>query len=76
MLRLYVAQQCFGLSDEGIEDAICDIQAIRNIVSTDLSSESAPDATTLLKFRSLLERHNLTRRVFMKSIHTWPARAR
>jgi IS5 family transposase len=24
MLRMYVAQQCFGLSDEGIEDAIYD----------------------------------------------------
>eukprot|EP01036_Dinobryon_divergens_P012714 gene12714-17157_t len=23
MLRMYVAQQCFGLSDEGIEDAAC-----------------------------------------------------
>lgn len=22
MLRMYIAQQCFGLSDEGIEDAI------------------------------------------------------
>jgi hypothetical protein len=26
MLRMYVAQQCFGLSDEGIEDAIYDIR--------------------------------------------------
>lgn len=24
ILRMYVAQQCFGLSDEGIEDAIYD----------------------------------------------------
>ena len=29
MLRMYVAQQCFGLSDEGIEDAIYDSQVIR-----------------------------------------------
>lgn len=28
MLRMYGAQQCFGLSDEGIEDAIYDSQAI------------------------------------------------
>src|SRR5664279_3878944 len=28
MLRMYVAQQCFGLSDEGIEDALYDSQAI------------------------------------------------
>ena len=36
MLRMYVAQQCFGLSDEGIEDAIYDSQAIRAFVGIDL----------------------------------------
>jgi len=64
MLRMYIAQQCFGLSDEGIEDAIYDSQAIRGFVGIDLTHESAPDATTLLKFRRLLEKHNLTRRIF------------
>jgi transposase, IS5 family len=29
MLRLYVVQHCFALSDEGIEDAVYDSQAIR-----------------------------------------------
>lgn len=64
MLRMYIAQQCFGLSDEGIEDAIYDSQAIRGFVGIDLTHESAPDATTLLKFRRLLEKHDLTRRIF------------
>jgi len=64
MLRMYIAQQCFGLSDEGIEDAIYDSQSIRAFVGIDLTHESAPDATTLLKFRRLLEKHNLTRRIF------------
>lgn len=64
MLRMYIAQQCFGLSDEGIEDAIYDSQAIRQFVGVDLSRESAPDATTLLKFRRLLETHQLTERIF------------
>ena len=64
MLRMYVAQQCFGLSDEGIEDAIYDSQAIRAFVGIDLNRESAPDATTLLKFRHLLETHELTRQIF------------
>jgi IS5 family transposase len=64
MLRMYVAQQCFGLSDEGIEDAIYDSQAIRRFVGIDLSREAAPDATTLLKFRRLLEAHELTRKIF------------
>ncbi|NMG68171.1 IS5 family transposase [Azoarcus indigens] len=64
MLRMYVAQQCFGLSDEGIEDAIYDSQAIRGFVGIDLAREAAPDATTLLKFRRLLERHGLTQKIF------------
>ena len=64
MLRMYVAQQCFGLSDEGTEDALYDSQAIRGFVGIDLSRESAPDATTLLKFRRLLETHKLTERIF------------
>ena len=64
MLRMYIAQQCFGLCDEGIEDALYDSQAIRQFVGIDLSRESAPDATTLLKFRRLLETHGLTQRIF------------
>ena len=64
MLRMYVAQQCFGLSDEGIEEALYDSQAIRRFVGIDLSRESAPDATTLLKFRRLLETHHLTESIF------------
>jgi transposase, IS5 family len=64
MLRMYVAQQCFGLSDEGIEDAVYDSHAIRKFVGIDLARESAPDATTLLKFRRLLEQQGLTRTLF------------
>lgn len=39
MLSIYGAQQCFGLSDEGIEDAIHDSQAIRGL-SASISIES------------------------------------
>lgn len=64
MLRMYVAQQCFGLSDEGIEDALYDSQAIRRFVGINLNREAAPDATTLLKFRRLLEEKQLTESIF------------
>jgi len=64
MLRMYIAQQCFGLSDEGTEDALYDSQAIRGFVGIDLNREAAPDATTLLKFRRLLEAHQLTEGIF------------
>jgi len=50
--------------DEGIEDALYDSQAIRGFVGIDLARESAPDATTLLKFRRLLNEHDLTERIF------------
>lgn len=64
MLRMYIAQNCFGLSDEGCEDALYDSQAIRRFVGIDLARESAPDATTLLKFRRLLEENDLTESIF------------
>jgi len=64
MLRMYVAQNCFGFSDEGTEDALYDSQAIRRFVGIDLGREAAPDATTLLKFRHLLEEKDLTESIF------------
>jgi len=64
MLRVYFLSQWYGLADEALEDAIYDSQAMRNFVGIDLSSESVPDATTLLKFRHLLERKDLTRAIF------------
>lgn len=64
MLRMYCLQQWFSLSDEAVEDAIYDSQSMREFVGIDLARESVPDATTLLKFRRLLEEHGLTRRLF------------
>ena len=64
MLRVYFLQQWYGLADEALEDAIYDSQAMRLFVGIDLSQEGVPDATTLLKFRHLLERHDLTRDIF------------
>jgi IS5 family transposase len=64
LLRMYVAQQCLGLSVEGIEDAHCDSYAVRKFVGADLGADDVPDATTLLKFRRLLEAHELTRVIF------------
>lgn len=64
MLRIYFLSQWYGLADEALEDTIYDSQAMRNFVGVDLSSESVPDATTLLKFRHLLEEHQLTEAIF------------
>jgi transposase, IS5 family len=64
MLRLYLLQVWYHLSDEGLEDAVYDSQALRQFSRIDLSSEPVPDATTLLKFRHLLENHHLTEKMF------------
>lgn len=42
MLRMYVAQNCFGLSDEGTKDALYDSQTIRRFVGIDLGRKAAP----------------------------------
>ena len=64
MLRMYCLQQWYGLADEAVEDALYNSQALRDFVGIDLSCESVPDATTLLKFRRLLLANDLTRALF------------
>jgi len=64
MLRMYCVQQWYSLADEALEDALYDSQALRDFVGIDLSRESVPDATTLLKFRRLLQDNDLTRALF------------
>ncbi len=64
MLRMYLLQCWFNLSDEGVEDAIYDSHAMRTFMKINFVQESVPDATTLLKFRHLLEKHNLAKVLF------------
>lgn len=59
MLRMYLLQAWFSLSDEGVEDAIYDSYAMRKFMGLDFGTEQVPDATTLLHFRHLLENHEL-----------------
>jgi IS5 family transposase len=63
-LRMYCPQQWFGLSDEGLEDAVDDSQGIRVFIGIDFPRESVPDTTTLLKFHCQLEEHQLTASIF------------
>jgi len=64
MLRIYFLQQWYSLADEALEDALYDSQTMRSFAGIELSVEAVPDATTLLKFRHLLEAHDLTRVIF------------
>jgi len=59
MLRMYLLQAWFNLSDEGVEDAIYDSYAFRKFMKIDFVEEQVPDATTLLKFRHMIEKNHL-----------------
>src|SRR6266404_4810745 len=59
MLRVYFVQQWFNLSDPGAEDALYESQALRRFVEVDLGRAPAPDESTILQFRHLLEKHEL-----------------
>ena len=45
MLRVYFVQQWYGLSDEGLEDALYDSQALRGFAGIALNRDAVPDAT-------------------------------
>jgi IS5 family transposase len=64
MLRMYLMQIWFNLSDAGIEDAIYDSYAMRSFLNIDFLSEQVPDATTLLHFRRMLEENRLGEKIF------------
>ena len=66
MLRMYFIQHWFNLADAACEDALLDSTALRRFVGIDLGRERVPDATTLLKFRRLLDEHKLGPALFAK----------
>jgi len=64
MLRMYLLQNWFNLSDEGVEDAIYDSYAFRKFMGLNFLEEQTPDATTLCKFRKLLDNNGITKLFF------------
>jgi IS5 family transposase len=59
MLRIYFLQHWFSLSDPAAEEALYDSPALRRFAGVDLGRAPAPDETTILNFRHLLEKHDL-----------------
>ena len=55
MLRIHFIQHWFNLADFACEEALYDIDSLRRFAGIALGCEAVPDATTLLKFRRLLE---------------------
>jgi transposase, IS5 family len=66
MLRMYFVQHWFNLADQACEEALLDSTALRRFVGIDLGRERVPDATTLLKFRRLIEDKGLGQALFAK----------
>jgi len=64
MLRIHFVQHWFNLADFACEEALYDSVSLRRFVGIDLGCESVPDATTMLKFRHLLEQHKLAEQLF------------
>ncbi|CCD39479.1 Transposase [Candidatus Paraburkholderia kirkii UZHbot1] len=63
-LRIHFVQHWFNLADFACEEALYDSTSLPGFVGIDLGGEAVPDATTLLKFRRLLEQHQLGERLF------------
>ena len=64
MLRMYLLQNWFNLSDFGVEEAIYDSYAMRKFMRLDFMTQQVPDSTTLLHFRHLLEKHLIGEKIF------------
>ena len=64
MLRIYFMQQWFNLSDPGMEDALYEMESMRHFAQIDVTKDVIPDETTILRFRHLLEQHQLTEGIF------------
>jgi IS5 family transposase len=65
MLRTYFLQQWFSLSDPGMEEAFYESPVLRRFAGVDLGVAAAPDETTILRFRHLLEQHDLCGEMLM-----------
>ena len=63
MLRIYCLQQWYNLSDPGAEEALYDSITMRQFAGVSTDADVIPDETSILNFRRLLEKHELTARL-------------
>jgi IS5 family transposase len=66
MLRIYVLQNWYALSDPMAEEMLYDSYAMRQFTGIELGDDRIPDETTILNFRHLLEKHQLTEKLFVE----------
>jgi transposase, IS5 family len=65
MSRIHPLQHWFNLADNAFEEALYDIASLRCFVGIDLllGAERVPDESAVLKFRHLLEKHDLGKKL-------------
>lgn len=63
MLRLHLLQQLFGLSDFAMEEALFETPLYRTFAGLEENAR-LPDRVSILRFRHLLEKHNLAKQFF------------
>ena len=64
MLRMYLLQVWYSLSDEGCEESCIDIFPMRAFLELESFDAQVPDATTLAKFRHIMEDNKLDELLF------------
>ncbi len=67
-------QQWFGLSDPAMEEALWETPLLRQFAGIGPDFEGVPDETTILKFRHLLEQHELSKALFDEMTAVLPER--
>src|SRR5271155_4559449 len=72
MLRIYFLQLWFNLSDPAVEEALYDSTSMRAFVKIDLGTTGVPDETTVCKFRHLLEKHDIGKKL-LKEVNAYLA---
>ena len=66
MLRIYFLQSWYALSDPMAEESLYDSEAMRRFAGIELGDDRIPDETTILNFRHLLEKHQLTEKALCR----------
>jgi transposase, IS5 family len=67
MLRIHFLQHWLSLADLACEEALYDSASLRCFAGIDLGREAVPDATSLLRFRHLLDQHRLGEKRFAQA---------
>jgi len=64
MMRIHFIPQWFGYSDPAMEEALHDVPLLRRFAGLDAFKDVMPDESTILRFRHLLDKHDLAVAIF------------